>query len=168
MRKFILTLSILLLTSCFEGDDGRNGISGYNGYNGSDGLNYYSFEELVNIQEIVGDGVRERFEAPEGDYYQLPGEIEDLVVDNPYSECQLQDTSIIFETDTEIIRFVFEPTENRYRMKYKSGPVEKVVDSSILNVYYEESPVVICDGEEIRLHSGVTFNIRVIRTLEVK
>lgn len=166
MRK-IFILSIILLTGCFEGKNGSQGSNGASGQAGSEGLNYYSYTEAGKVLEIAGDELRERFEASKGDYYQLPSKFT-VVVDNGYADCPLQDLNIIFDTGEEQFKFTFQVSENRYKMIYKSGPLDKVIDGSRLFVYYENSPRVICPEGEYELISQIDFEIRVIEELKVE
>lgn len=52
-----------------------------------------------------------------------------------------------------------------------TGPIIRseniILDSSELRVYYESVPEVDCGSVVYRLHSGVTFSVRVIKELEV-
>lgn len=171
-----LVLFLVLSVSCSkvqQGKDGRNGASGESGLvgpagnDGNNGRDYYSYMLNVNIQEIVGDGRDEEVIINDSDIYQLPKTFQ-VTVDNSYPDCELRDFSIIIETDSGDERFTFQPTENRYVMSLKSGPVNKVVDSSQIRVYYESMPEVDCGSTIYRLHSGVQFEIRVIKELEVE
>lgn len=158
------TLVLLLVSSCSDGDNGADGLPGVAGLNGSDGANFYSYVERGSLQEIVGDGVREEFEASPADFYILPRSFE-VMVDNPHSGCDLRDFRVVFKTDLEDVIYTFQATENRYYMEHKDGPLGKVVDSSTLKVYYESQPEVDCGDAIYRLHSGVTFEVRVIERL---
>lgn len=169
MFKLVL---LLMLVSCGKVENGRDGVSGLQGENGlvgpagSDGRDYYSYMVNVNIQEIVGDGRSEEIILNESSIYQLPKDF-DVTVDNSYPECELRDFTLIIETDTGDERFIFQPTENRYKMKLKSGPVQKVLYTSQIRVYYENEPEVDCGSVVYRLHSGVNFQLRVIKELEI-
>lgn len=173
---FKLLVVFALLVSCgkvSEGSDGRNGLDGLHGENGLvgpaglDGRDYYSYMVNVSLQEIIGDGRSEEIILNESSIYQLPKSFE-VTVDNSYPECQLKDFTLIVETDTEIERFIFQATDNRYKMKLKSGPVQKVLYTSQIRVYYESEPEVDCGSVVYRLHSGVTFNLRIIKELEIE
>lgn len=160
----IRILLLLLFVSCGNAEKGQNGL---NGIDGVDGGNYYSYLVEANLQEIVGDGRSEVFEDDQADIYQLPSTF-NLNVDNSYPDCELQDLEVIVETDNQDLTYVFQPTENRYRMKIKSGPEEKVIDSSFIKVYYKGRPEVDCGSTTHRLHSGLQFEIRVFKEIELE
>lgn len=167
MFKLVL---LLMLVSCGKVSDGKNGVHGEAGLigpPGSDGRDYYSYMVNVSLQEIVGDGRDEEVVLSESSIYQLPKDF-DVTVDNPYPECKLRDFSLIIQTDTGDERFIFQPTDNRYKMKLKSGPVQKVLYTSQIRVYYESEPEVDCGSVVYRLHSGVTFSVRIIKELEIE
>lgn len=163
MLRFI---ALLLLLSCGKPDNGSNGLNGIDGFSGLDGRDYYSYMVSVNIQERVGDGRDELFQISESNFYQLPKSIQ-VTVDNLYPACALQDFTLVVETDSEIQHFIFESTHNRYKMRYKSGPLNKLLDTSTVKIYYLKEPEVDCGDVVYRLHSGVTFQLRVIKLLEV-
>lgn len=144
-----------------------NGTDGYSGRDGNDGLSYYSYMHRVNMQRIVGQNLYEQELIEESNFYQLPKSF-NVTVDNLYPECELRDFTLIFQTDKAQERFTFQPTENRYQMQLKSGPTNKLVDTSKLTVYYESVPEVDCGDVVYRLHSGVDFEVRVIQKLEIE
>lgn len=162
-------LILLMLVSCGvqTGKEGATGISGREGLDGRDGRDYYSYMVSVNIQEIIGDGRSEEFVITDSDIYQLPKDF-DVTVDNSYPDCQLRDFAITVETDYGDESFIFQPTDNRYKMKLKSGPINKVLYTSKIRVYYESEPEVDCGSVVYRLHSGVNFQLRVIKELEIE
>lgn len=159
-------LIMLLLLSCGKPDDGASGLNGIDGLAGLDGRDYYSYMVNVSLQEIVGDSRDELFQISESNFYQLPKSIE-VTVDNAYPACALQDFILVVETDSETHHFTFQPTDNRYKMQYKSGPLNKLLDTTTVKVYYLKEPEVDCGDVVYRLHSGVTFQIRVIKELEL-
>ena len=154
LKTLLISVILLLCTACMEGDDGKDGSAGLNG------PSFTSKPFRVSVQEIVGDGVRERFEASELQYIELP-RIAQLNVDNVHPDCELQATTLILETDNEIVEYIFEPTSNRYQMNLKeiSHNVGRVLDTSTLLVYFKESPITVCGGVEYRLHAGVAFEM---------
>lgn len=160
-------LLLFLLVSCNHlllPEDGANGL---NGIPGKDGGNYYSYGVNVNLQEIVGDGVMEEFIVDSGNFYELPKSME-LMVDNTYPDCQLQDATIILETDSKKYRYIFKEGSNRYYMRLKSAPESAVVASKSLKVYYESHPKTKCSEGQYELHSGLNFNMKVIEELAAK
>lgn len=170
-----LALVMVLLLSCGKVENGRDGVDGSvgergligsDGRNGRDGTNFYSYMVGVSLQEIIGDGHDEVVELSESSIYQLPKSF-DVNVDNLYPECKLRDFELAVESESGVDVFTFQPTENRYKMQLKSGPVNKVVDSSFIKVYYKSVPEVDCGDVVYRLHSGVSFQVRVIQPLEI-
>lgn len=173
----IRLLILLLLLSCGKPQNGSDGLSGTNGFDGEngpagqdghDGYSYYSYVVSANIQEIIGDGVSGEFYIDEGNLYQLPSEFQ-VIVDNERPECVLKDLEVVFETESEDLIFTFKAhPNNRYKMNLKSGPVEKLVDTSYIKVYYKGRPEVDCGNAVYRLHSGIQFDIRVFKKIEVE
>lgn len=164
-------LILLMLVSCGKVDNGRdgiNGISGENGLVGPSGLSYYSEVISVNLQEIVGDGIDEEAVINGASVYQLPNQFE-INVDNERADCELLDLEVIFDTGSEVLTFIFQADPNsRYKMRLKSGPTGKVVDTSEITVYYKSAPEVDCGNAVYRLHSGMTFQMRLFKTLEIE
>jgi hypothetical protein len=157
----IRLLILLTLLSCGKAEDGSDGVSGI------DGLNYYSYLVNVNIQKIIGDPQDESVIITDSNLYQLPSNFE-VNVDNIYPECILQDMELIVETEKEKLSLIFQSTENRYSMSLKSGPANKYVDSSYLKIYYEKVPEVDCGDAVYKLHSGVSFQIRVFKEIKLE
>lgn len=169
MTKLAMII-LFMLMSCGKvqnGKDGINGVDGQNGVDGTNGMNYYSYTVPVNLQEIIGDGHDELITIDEAKVYQFPKSF-NVTVDNQYPDCALQDSELIIETTNDKYLFVFQAAENRYEMKLKSGPVNLVVDSPTLKVYYQKVPEVDCGDVVYRLHSGVSFEVRVIQRLEIE
>lgn len=159
-----LALVMILVLSCGKLE---NGVNGERGLTGSDGLNYYSYLTRVNIQKIVGDNTPAEALIEESNIYQLPKSIE-VIVDNLYPECRLRDFELAIESKAGVDTFIFQATEDRYKMQLKSGPVNKIIDSSYLRVYYKSVPEVDCGEVVYRLHSGVTFDVRVFKEIKVE
>jgi len=158
-----LALVMILVLSCGKLE---NGEIGERGLTGKDGLNYYSYLTRVNIQKIVGDNTLAEAVIEESNIYQLPKSIE-VIVDNLYPECKLKDFQLIIESKAGVDVFIFQATEDRYKMRLKEGPVNKIVDSPYLKVYYKSVPEVDCGEVVYRLHSGVTFDVRVFKEIKV-
>lgn len=159
-----LALVMILVLSCGKLE---NGVNGERGLTGSDGLNYYSYLTRVNIQKIVGDDTPAEALIEESTIYQLPSSI-DVVVDNSYPECRLKDFQLVVRSMAGEEVFTFQATEDRYKMKLKDGPVNKIIDSPYLKVYYKSLPEVDCGEVVYRLHSGVTFDVRVFKEIKVE
>lgn len=155
-----LLLMMFILVGCGKPIHGKNGL------NGIDGNNFYSYLIAVNLQEIIGDNRDEEIQLNEIALYQFPSEF-DVTVDNTYPECELQELELVIESQEGQHLFIFQPTNNRYKMELKSGPVNKVVDSSYLKVYHKKVPEVDCGGNFHQLHSGISFSVRIIKELQV-